>query len=118
VNIQNIQMSSITSSNKVLLEGSGSYTVPNLPGAGDTSGSVTIAHNYGSDNLMVQVQATTDTAGTSGWAMLPWSSGDGRLIQYWSLDANNLYITTNHNDSSGFGYPASTVNYFYRILIP
>lgn len=113
-----IQMLSSTSSNKLLMEDSGTFTVPVLPGAGDVSGTAIIPHNFGSDNLIMQVQTTTDVAGTTDFTVLPWESNDGRLIIYASVDSTNLYITRINSDSSGFGFPATTVNYTYRLLVP
>ena len=118
LNLLNIQLSSDNSSNKVFKQGVGTFTVPNLPGAGDTYGIATIPHGYTSDNLMFQVSATTDLAGATGWATLPWESNDGRLIMYAYLDSTNLYIVSLHVDSSGSGYPSQVVNYQYRVLIP
>lgn len=115
INLTNIQFSSGNSSNKLLKEGTGQVTVPNLPAAGDVHATATIAHNFGNDNLLFQV-ATTSSDQTN--IVLPWESNDGRAIHFASIDANNLYITVNHNDSSGFGYPGNVVTYYYRILIP
>lgn len=115
INYADIIMSSNSSSNKVLLEGSGTLSVAALPGAGETHTIATIAHNYGSDDLLFQV--STNGGPTNG-VMLPWESNDGRNIQWASIDSTNLYITVNSNDSSGSGAPAYTINYYYRILVP
>lgn len=115
--LNNSQMSSEASSNKVFVQGVGTFTVPNLPGAGEINAIATIPHGYSSDNLMFQVSATTDLAGTTGWTTLPFESNDGRLIMYAYLDGTNLYIVSIHVDSSGFGYPSQVVNYQYRVII-
>lgn len=113
-----IQLSSDASSNKVLLEGTGSFNVAALGGAGETFGIATIPHGYGSDNLLHQTAATTNTAGTGSQPTLPWRSNDGRVTQYAYVDSTNLYIVCISSDSSGAGSPARTVTYFYRVLIP
>jgi hypothetical protein len=110
-----ILMLSSASSNKVLLEGSGTLSVASLGGSGQTHTTVTIPHNFGSDNLLFQV--STNGGPTDG-VMLPWESNDSRVIQYASIDDTNLYITVNSNDSSGSGSNAFSIDYFYRILVP
>jgi hypothetical protein len=110
-----IQMLSSASSNKVLLEGSGTLSVNSLGTSGETHTTATIAHNFGSDNLLFQV--STNGGPTDG-VMLPWESSDSRIIQYASIDDTNLYITVNSNDSSGYGAGAFTITYYYRVLIP
>lgn len=117
---KNMALSSSNSSNKVLMQGSGSFTVPNLPGLGTTSGSVTIPHGFESDNLIFQVSATTDIAGAGDYSFLPWGSNDARLSMYAYIDndTSSLVIVSVHTDSSGFGYPAQTVNFTYRLIIP
>lgn len=113
-----LQQSSKASSNKVLLQGSGQFSVANLPGAGEVFGIATIPHGYGSDRLIMQVAATNDIAGTTKPTTLPWESNDGRVIMYSYVDSTNLYIVRINNDSGGFGFPATTVSYTYRLLIP
>ncbi len=110
-----IQMSSSASSNKVIKEGSGSFNVPSLPGAGETFGFAAIAHTFIGDNLLWQV--STNGGPTDG-VVLPWSSNDNRINMYARLDTTNLYIYCISSDSSGLGAPAFTINYFYRVLIP
>lgn len=118
IDFTKIQMLSSLSSNKVLMQGTGSFVVPALPGAGEVSATQTIAHNYGSDNLLFQVRCTTDITGTSGDSifLLPWSSNDNSTIIYYFWDSTNLYITRNNN--SFVSFPATTVSYSYRILVP
>lgn len=118
VDYTKIQMVSSTSSNKVFAEDDGTFVVPVLPGIGEVTATATIPHTYGSDNLLFQVGTSNDVAGTAIQTVLPWASNDGRVIIYASLDANNLYITRINSDSSGFGFPATTVKYFYRLLVP
>lgn len=113
--LEKLQMSSLASSQKVLLQGSGSFVVPALGGAGNLFASAVIPHGYGDDNLIFQV--ATDSAAING-INLPWDSGDGRVAQYAQLDATNLEIFFLSSDASGFGAPSYTVNYAYRILIP
>lgn len=109
------QMSSTQSSNKVFLSDSGTFTVPSLPGAGETFGIATIPHHFGSDALIPQV--STNGGPTSG-VVLPWSSNDNRINQYAYVDSTNLYIVCLSSDSSGLGAPGFTISYFYRLLIP
>lgn len=113
-----IQMSSKASSNKVWKQDVGSFSVPNLGGAGVTYGRAVIPHGFGSDGLIAQVAATTALDGTGDRTYMPWESNDGRLIMFCYVDATNLYIVARHEDSSGYGYPAQTVNFSYRLLIP
>lgn len=110
-----IQMASSASSNKVLKQGSGSFTVSSLPGAGETFNYAQIPHGFNSDDLLVQV--STNGGPTSG-TVLPWESSDGRVFQYTELDDTNLYIVVISSDISGFGAPSYSIDYFYRILIP
>lgn len=112
------QMFSTASSNKLFLEGSGTFSVSALGGAGETFGIATIPHGYSSDELIYQVSATINTAGTGDKSVLPWSSNDNRINQYAYIDSTNLYIVCISSDSSGFGSAARTVSYYYRLLIP
>lgn len=114
-----IQRVSSASSNKILLEGSGSFIVPALPGAGDTFGSATIAHNFASDYLIYQVGISGNTVGNViDPVMLPWSSNDNRRIAYAYIDDSSLHVVCISSDASGFGNSSFTVNYEYRLLIP
>ena len=109
------QLFSTASSNKVLKEGSGSFDVAALGGAGETFGIATIPHGHSSDELIAQVSTN---GGPSDGTVLPWSSNDGRIVQYAYIDSTNLYIVCISSDSSGFGAPARTISYYYRLLIP
>ena len=51
-NLSKLQMASAASSNKVWLQNSSSFGVPNLPAAGEVNGSVTIPHGFNSDKLI------------------------------------------------------------------
>jgi len=113
-----LQMTSKASSNKVLRQGSGTFVVALLPGAGEVSTTEVIAHNFNSDNLIFQVSATTNVAGTGQQTTLPWGSPDGRVLIYAFLDDRNLYIVRLNNDSGGGGFPSTPVAYNYRLLIP
>lgn len=117
VDYSKLQMSTLASSNKVLLQGSGTIAVPNLPGTGQQAVIATIPHGYLNDQLLFQVSATISLTGTN-WTTLPYMSNDGRLIMWAYVDSTTLNIVINHNDSSGAGFPSSTVNYQYRVLIP
>ncbi|CAB4132563.1 hypothetical protein UFOVP253_35 [uncultured Caudovirales phage] len=111
-----IQMVSSSSSNKLVpLVNSDSFTLPALGGAGEVTATATIPHGFGSDNLLFQVSA--DGATTSG-VILPWQSNDGRISLYADVDATNLYVTGISSDSSGFGAPAYTIIFYYRVLVP
>lgn len=113
-----IQQFSTASSNKVWLQGTGTFNTAVLPGVGERLGSATIPHGYGSDNLIFQVSTTTDISGTGTYTVLPWNSNDGRLFTYAYLDSTNLYIIRINSDISGFGFAATTTNYSYRLLVP
>lgn len=116
IDFTKVQMVSSASSNKLLpLIGSGSFTLAALGGAGETTTTATIPHNFGSDNLLFQVSA--DGATTSG-LILPWQSNDGRIILYADVDATNLYVTGISSDSSGAGAPSYTIIFYYRVLVP
>jgi hypothetical protein len=115
IDYSKIQMSSNASSNKILKQGTGSFVVPALAGAGETFNFATIPHGLATDELLYQVSTNSSVVSQ---AMLPWSPEDNRQIQYASLDSTNLYIYFISTDSGGFGEPAITVNYSYRILIP
>jgi len=110
-----IALTSGASSLKVWKQGTGSFVVPGLPGQGDTYGSATIAHGYGSDDLLFQVAMN---GGENNGTIIPWESNDGRQIQYANIDGTNLNIYC-ISSNSGTGPVASiTITYFYRILIP
>lgn len=114
-----LQLISLASSNKVLIEGTISFSVPPLGGAGETFGLVAVPHNFGDDNLLYQVAINSTTIGAIiDETVIPWSSNDNRLIAYARVDSVNLYIFCISSDSSGFGAPAFTVNCNYRILVP
>lgn len=115
IDFSKLQLSSANSSNKIILQGSGSISVPALAGAGDTFGVATIPHGYSSNNLIFQV---TTTGGTTDGVILPWSSNDGRMFQYASVDSTNLYIYAISADASGLGAPAYVIDYTYRVLVP
>lgn len=115
IDYSKLQLLSDASSNKVLLEGSGTLTVAALSGSGQTHTTATISHGFSSDNLLFQV--STNGGPTNG-VMLPWESNDSRIIQYASVDSTNLYITVISYDGSGYGAQAFTITYFYRILVP
>lgn len=117
VDYSKIQLVSSASSNKLFQQGNGTFTVPSLPGIGEVFATATIPHTYNTDNLLFQVSATTDIAGTQ-YTTLPWQSNDGRVWMYVYLDSSNLYIVRINSDTSGFGFPATTVNYAYRLLVP
>jgi len=114
-----LQLLSSASSNKVLIEGNTSFSVPPLPGSGETFGSITIPHNFGSDNLLYQVAVNSTTPGMLiDETVVPWSSNDNRIAAYARVDNTNLQVFAISNDSSGFGNPAFTVNVSYRVLVP
>lgn len=115
MNFDKIQLSSTASSLKILQQGSGSFTVPALPGAGSISGSATILHSYSSDNLLFQ--AAFDGATTNG-VVIPWESNDGRTTAYGRIDSTALYLFCISSDASGGGSPSFVITYSYRILIP
>lgn len=119
VNFDKIQLSSSASSNKVLLQDVGNFTVPALPGAGETFGIATIPHAYGNDGLIAQVTVFGSTVGNLiDRTTAPWQSNDGRKTVYASVDSSNLYIACISSDSSGLGNPSFVVQYTYRLLIP
>lgn len=110
------QMTSEASSQKLVLEGSGTFTTAYLPSSGEVLGGVTIPHGQGTDRLLFQVSTSTDLAGTVINAMAPWQSGDGRVTIWATIDSANLYIYRLNTTFSDF--PATTVKYVYKILIP
>lgn len=111
-----IQMSSLTSSLKILIEGSGILTV-NTAG---TSATVTnpIPHNFGSDELLWQVGFSINYSGTlqQGY-MTPYITGDGQVSVTATVDNTNLYVTTAFQTA---GTPGAdyTISYYYRVLVP
>lgn len=113
-----IQMSSKNSSNKVFQDGSGTFNVAALGGIGESAYTELIPHNLGTDRILFQVSTSTDTAGTSAQTTLPYQSNDGRVTLYAYVDSTNLYIVRINSDSGGGGFPATTVSYSYRLLIP
>lgn len=115
IDYSKLQLLFNASSNKVVLEGSGTLTVPSLSSSGETHTIAVVPHNLNTDNLLFQV--STNGGPTDG-VTLPWESNDGRIIQYASIDDTNLYITVNSNDSSGYGTSSYLITYFYRILAP
>lgn len=111
-----IQQLSSASSNKVYLEGIGSFTVAALPGAGETFSRAVIPHPFGSDNLLYQVSTLSGVSVNR--KILPWAPGDNRQIQFAAIDSTSLYIYFISTDTGGLGSPAFTVNYTYKILVP
>lgn len=118
MNITNIQMSSMTTSLKILSEGTGTLIVPST--ATSTSVTNTIFHNYGGANLLWQVQFNlTFTGGGSPLPglMTPYSSADGQTVVVATIDSNNLYITGKAQTAGTPTLPYQAA-YFYRILVP
>lgn len=111
-----IQLLSSASSNKVYKEGSGSFTVAALGGAGETFASVAISHGFGTTDLIYQVTTLSEVA--TSRKILPWAPGDNRQIQFASINILNLVIIFISTDSSGLGSPAFHVSYTYKILVP
>jgi hypothetical protein len=121
MNFAKLQSSSSASSNKVLKEGNGSFNVAALGGAGETFGIATIPHGFNGDNLLFQATIFSDTPGANfDLTTLPWGSNDSHVTAYAYLDANDktLNIVVISSDVSGFGAPARTMQYDYRVLIP
>lgn len=114
VDLTKLQMSSKTSSQKVIEEGAGSFSVTGLGGAGFVASTATIPHSSGTDNLIIEVTSNTSY---SGGTVLPWQSNDGRMTQYAMVDVSNLYIQC-VLASSGAAIPGFTLNYTYRIIAP
>lgn len=110
-----VQLYSEASSNKIWKTGSGSFTVPALPGSGETFNFVPIPHGLGTRSMIIQVSTSSEAVSR---AILPWASGDNRQIQFASYNTSNLNIFFISTDSSGLGSPAFHVNYVYRILVP
>lgn len=110
-----IQMTSAASSNKVLKEGTGTFTIPGFTAPGESTATATIAHGFGSDELLVQVSVDNVTVGS---AAIPWGSNDNRLILYPAVDSTNLYITGIFSSGGAGAEPVIDVTYYYRILIP
>lgn len=114
VDIAKLQMSSNTSSQKIIAEGSGNFTVTGLAGAGLALSSATIPHPAGTDDLIIEVTSNTSY---SGGTVIPWQSNDGRITQYAAIDSSNLYIYCVLS-SAGDGIPGFTLSYTYRIIVP
>lgn len=112
-----VQMSSETSSLKILAEDSGSLSVPST--SSSTSVTNTVVHNFGSDELLWQVGFTIvfSGGGTTTGLMTPWISSDGQTTVVSTVDSNNLYIT-GKAQTAGSPTLAYTINYAYRILVP
>jgi hypothetical protein len=110
-----IQLISSASSNKVFAEGTGSFTISALGGAGETTTTATIPHGFSSDNLLFQVSTN---GGPQSGTILPWQSNDGRVTLYAYIDSTNLYVTGISSDSGGLGAPAYPITYYYRVLVP
>lgn len=118
VDFSKIQMSSINSSLKLLLEGNGVISFPAITSStgGTVWQTVTVAHNYGSDNLLFQA-GFNEVDGTYHNAMMaPFEAGDGSLNAFATLDATNLYINLGWQTNSAL--PAISFQYIYRLLVP
>lgn len=111
------QMSSLTTSLKVVAEGSDSLIVP--PTSTSTSVSNVISHGFQSDQLLWQVGFTITFSGGGSTAGLitPWQSGDGQTTVVATIDSQLLTIT---GSSQTVGSPTLeyTLDYSYRILAP
>ena len=114
-----LQLYSNQSSQKVLIEGSGTFTIPAAGAFGEATAYASIAHGFTSDNLLYQVSIVGTTAGVLvDPVILPWESNDGTVILYASIDSTNLYITGIDSDTGGGGVPARPITYYYRVLVP
>lgn len=115
----NIQFSSENASMKVLKQGSGSFNVASATSGSPQSTTATIAHGYGSDNLLWQVgfKIVFSGGGTTTGIITPWGSADGSTTVTSTLDSTNLYIT-GKAQTAGLATLAYTVTYYYRIFIP
>lgn len=110
----NAILSSDSSSMKVLLQGTGTLTVP---GGTSNTATATIPHGYGDNNLLWQVVVTeTDGSATNNF-VTPYLTNDSQVKGVSTLDSTNLYITIS-TSSGGTPWPVTTWNYTYRILVP
>lgn len=114
-----VQMSSETTSLKILVEGNGSLTVPSASFGSPKSTTNTIIHNFGSTRLLWQVGFTIafSGGGTTPGIITPWGSADGQTVVVSTIDSKNLYITGQAQTVGSDTLPY-TVTYSYRILVP
>lgn len=121
LDFEKIQLSARNSSLKLIQQGSGTLTVPHgstTPGGVEyTEGTVTIPHNYGSDELLCQVALGTFVGGAPG--MLAPQVTPARTIWIFAhLNETNLYITGGEARPGGVTAEGYSVAFYYRLLVP
>lgn len=115
LDLTNIQMSSLASSNKLYLTSASSFFIPANPGNTTVSTTVTIPHGFGSDALTFQIYVIIDSGNVQA---VPWISNDGRVSVYGYIDSTNVYLTGVSSSSSAFSVPQKLVEYLIKILVP
>jgi len=116
INYAGLQMSSSTSSLKILLQGKGSGIIPANDGTGVvTYTQIVIPHGYANDNLIWQVGVQDSALGS--YQILPFGSHDNTRLYIAYLDSTNLYIEGIENEPFS-SIPNINFNYYYRIFIP
>lgn len=113
MDVTKIQMSSLTSSMKLLDSGSGTATVPAVAGGDSGSVVITIAHGHTSDELIWEAGIINSLGQVF---FTPFAPGAGSFFFVSYLDSTNLYIEAIR--SPAVDTPAEQITYSYRIFIP
>ena len=121
IDFEKLQLSARNNSMKLLQQGSGTLNVPSgttTPGGNNnTEATTTIAHNYGSDQLLVQVSIGSFLGEEPGW-VIPYVNPPGTIWIFPHLNSTNLYITGAEARPTGVPADGYSVQYHYRIFIP
>lgn len=119
MNYQDVLFSSFTASLKVAIQGSGTINVPTT--STTAAQTATIPHNLGTSNLIWQVGGVlTDTVinqNLEPGIITPYSTFDGRVQAWATVDDTNLYITL-QNSTAGTSQDATQFDYYYRVMVP
>lgn len=116
-----LQLSATNNSLKIYQQGSGTLTVPSgttTPGPDNyTEATITIPHNYGSDELLIQITTGNFVGGSPGW-LTPQVNPRQTVWIFPHINDTNLYITGAESRPSGVTANGYSVSYSYRIFIP
>jgi hypothetical protein len=108
-----VQVSTDSSSLKILAQGSDTLSVPAVAAGSTATGVVTVPHGYGSDELIFQVAVSGEGIDT----LIPWQSNDGIILLWATMDSTNLKVYSRTGAFAG-SQPARRYTVYYRILIP
>lgn len=115
VDYSKLKLATSRSALKLLLEGSGSGTIPATGAPSVEHARITIPHGHTDDKLIFRVLITVPGFAPpyNEYFVIPWVASG--VFATASIDTTNLYIEI---AQSGFGLSSQGFNYYYRILVP